>query len=152
MDKTALEPCILVVDDVPDGREMLAEYLSFRGFEVVTASDGAEAIDVATARIPAVILMDLTMPGIDGWEATRRLKSDPRTKDCIIIAVTANALIWDEGKATRAGADAFVAKPYDLTMLADALAKVLSQGRSALPTLSASQPSRGLKKSRTTSA
>ena len=125
---------------------MLAEYLRFRGFDVLTASDGAEAIDVATAAPPAVILMDLTMPGVDGWEATTRLKADPRTQDCIIVAVTAHALTTDEAKARRAGADAFVAKPYDLTVLGDALAKLLADGRAALSSLSAGQPSQNRKR------
>jgi two-component system cell cycle response regulator DivK len=145
----SLQPCVLVVDDFRDGREMLAEYLSFRGFEVLTANDGAEAIAVATARRPAVILMDLTMPGIDGWEATARLKSDPRTERCIIIAVSGNALTTEEARALRVGADAFVGKPFDLTMLADAVGRLVSQGSAALSAFSVGQGSQRRETSRT---
>jgi two-component system cell cycle response regulator DivK len=131
----APEPYVLIVDDFPDGREMLAEYLAFRGMAAVTSCDGADALSVARERPPAVVLMDLTMPGMDGWEATRQLKADPRTKDAIVIALTAHALAPDEGTARRAGCDGFVAKPYDLAALGDALERLLAQGRSALKTL-----------------
>jgi CheY-like chemotaxis protein len=131
----APEPYVLIVDDFPDGREMLAEYLAFRGMTAVTSCDGADALSVARERPPAVVLMDLTMPGMDGWEATRQLKADPRTKDAIVIALTAHALAPDEGTARRAGCDGFVAKPYDLAALGDALERLLAQGRSALKTL-----------------
>jgi CheY-like chemotaxis protein len=131
----APEPYVLIVDDFPDGREMLAEYLAFRGMAAVTSCDGADALSVARERPPAVVLMDLTMPGMDGWEATRQLKADPRTRDAIVIALTAHALAPDEGTARRAGCDGFVAKPYDLAALGDALERLLAQGRSALKTL-----------------
>jgi len=123
---------VLVVDDFADGREMVAEYLTFRGLSVVTASEGAEALRIARERPPAVVLMDLTMPGVDGWEATRRLKADPRTAESIVIALTAHALVHDEGRALEAGADAFVAKPFDLSLLADALTSILANGRASL--------------------
>jgi CheY-like chemotaxis protein len=74
------KPSILVVDDAEDGREMLVEYLAFRGFQVVEARHGAEAIEVARRVQPNIILMDLSMPVVDGWEATRQLKTDPLTK------------------------------------------------------------------------
>src|ERR1044072_1277794 len=83
---------LLVVDDVTDGREMLSEYLRFHGFDVVEAVNGADAGDAAHKNPRPIGLMDLTMPGVDGWEATRRLKADARTRDVIVIAVTANAL------------------------------------------------------------
>src|SRR2546421_2891233 len=103
---------------------MLAEYLTYRGFAVREAIDGNEAIEVARRSRPRVILMDLTMRGVDGWTATRQLKADPSTKGIIIIAVTAHALEPNEATARRAGCDAFIAKPYDLTVLADALDKL----------------------------
>jgi two-component system cell cycle response regulator DivK len=137
MKKGSSQPYILVVDDYPDGRDMLSEYLSFRGIAVATASDGAEALKTARKRLPAIILMDLTMPRMDGWEATRKLKADARTKDVLVIAVTANALAPDERVALAAGADAFVAKPYDLTVFADALASIMAKGRPALKELAA---------------
>lgn len=131
------KPNILVADDNLDGREMLAEYLMFRGFSVVQANNGAEALTVARARSPRVILMDLSMPGIDGWNATRQLKADPRTKDIIVIALTAHALEPDQAEALGAGCDAFISKPYDLALLADALEKLVRRGRAALGAVSA---------------
>jgi CheY-like chemotaxis protein len=122
-----MEPYILVVDDHADGREMLSEYLAFSGFAVATAADGGEALELAFKRLPAMILMDLTMPGMDGWEATRRLKADARTKDAIVIAVTANAMSFDEAKARAAGCDGFVPKPYDLAILAETVKRFMNQ-------------------------
>jgi two-component system, cell cycle response regulator DivK len=129
---TTAKPYILVVDDSSDGREMLAEYLTFRGFCVVEAANGEAALDLVHKRCPAVILMDLQMPGIGGWDATRQLKADPVTKDIIVIALTARALATDEGTARQAGCDAFIAKPYDITAVADAMSEVLAQGRNGL--------------------
>jgi two-component system, cell cycle response regulator DivK len=128
---------ILVVDDFPDGRQLLAEYLRFRGFDVVLATSGAEAIDVAIHTKPSAILMDLRMPGMDGWEATRLLRANPATKDVMIIAVTAAALADDVRSALDAGCDAVVAKPYDLTALADALSMALVAGPEAFKFLGA---------------
>lgn len=132
---TTAKPYILVVDDSSDGREMLAEYLTFRGFSVVEAANGETAIDLVHKRRPAVILMDLQMPGIGGWDATRQLKANPATKDIIVIALTAHALAPDEGIARQAGCDAFIAKPYDITAVADALGEVLVRGRNGLVAL-----------------
>jgi two-component system cell cycle response regulator DivK len=119
---------ILVVDDYADGREMIAEYLEFKGFLVQMADSGAEAIDVARRDKPDIILMDLQMPGIDGWEATRRLKRDPATKHIFIFAVTAHAFKKEEAAARDAGCDSVIAKPFDLAVLAQALHKVLKHG------------------------
>jgi two-component system, cell cycle response regulator DivK len=107
----ALPPLVLVVDDVAHGREIFAEYLEFRGFRVATAADGQEAIDQAFELHPDVILMDLSLPRIDGWEATRRLKADDRTRDIPIIALTAHALAAAHDKAMEVGCDAVVTKP-----------------------------------------
>jgi two-component system, cell cycle response regulator DivK len=106
-----LAPLVLVVDDVDHGREIFAEYLEFRGFRVATASDGLEAIAKTHELRPDIILMDLSLPGIDGWEATRRLKQDPRTSAIPIIAVTAHALASAHDKARAAGCNAVVTKP-----------------------------------------
>jgi two-component system cell cycle response regulator DivK len=125
-------PYVLVVDDSTDGREMLTEYLQFRGFHVVEAADGEAALAHARTRRPAVILMDLQMPGITGWEATRQLKAHPDTRDIIVIAMTAHAMTPDETIARQAGCDGFIAKPYDITAVADALTKLVAGGRSAL--------------------
>jgi two-component system, cell cycle response regulator DivK len=107
----ALAPLVLVVDDVAHGREIFAEYLEFRGFRVATAADGQEAIDRAFELRPDVILMDLSLPRVDGWEATRRLKQDERTRAIPIIALTAHALAAAHDKAKEVGCDAVVTKP-----------------------------------------
>jgi two-component system, cell cycle response regulator DivK len=102
---------VLVVDDVADGREICAEYLAFRGYRVETAADGFEALEKAAALLPDVVLMDLSLPGIDGWEATRRLKADERTRAIRVIALTAHALVSAHDSAMAAGCDAVVTKP-----------------------------------------
>ncbi|HEV2845986.1 MAG TPA: response regulator [Thermoanaerobaculia bacterium] len=104
-------PLVLVVDDVDHGREIFAEYLEYRGFRVATAADGLEAIEKAFELRPDVILMDLSLPGIDGWEATRRLKADERTSRIPIIALTAHALASAHEKAREVGCNAVVTKP-----------------------------------------
>lgn len=106
-----LPPLVLVVDDVAHGREIFAEYLEFRGFRVATAADGLEALDKAFDLRPDVILMDLSLPGLDGWEATRRLKQDDRTRAIPIIALTAHALASAHDKAKEVGCDSVVTKP-----------------------------------------
>jgi CheY-like chemotaxis protein len=106
-----MAPLVLVVDDVAHGREIFAEYLEFRGFRVATAEDGLEAIDKAFDLRPDVILMDLSLPGIDGWEATRRLKQDERTRAIPIIALTAHALASAHDRAKEVGCDSVVTKP-----------------------------------------
>jgi len=132
---TTAKPYILVVDDSSDGREMLAQYLTFRGFSVVEAANGETAIELVHKRRPAVILMDLQMPGIGGWDATRQIKANPATKDMIVIALTARALAPEEGIARQAGCDAFIAKPFDITALGDAVDEVLVRGRHGLVAL-----------------
>jgi two-component system cell cycle response regulator DivK len=102
---------VLVVDDVDHGREIFAEYLEFRGFRVATAADGLEAIEKAHELLPDIILMDLSLPGIDGWEATRRLKQDDRTRHIPIIALTAHALASAHDRAREVGCNAVVTKP-----------------------------------------
>jgi two-component system, cell cycle response regulator DivK len=104
-------PLILVVDDYQDAREMYAEYLSFSGFRVAEASNGLEAVEKAFALHPDVILMDLSLPGMDGWAATRQLKSDERTRSIPVLALTGHALAGASDGARQAGCDAFVTKP-----------------------------------------
>ena len=104
-------PLVLVVDDYQDAREMYAEYLSFSGFRVVEAATGTEAVEKALALQPDVILMDLSLPGMDGWAATRQLKSDDRTKRIPVLALTGHALAGASEGARLAGCDAFVTKP-----------------------------------------
>lgn len=100
---------------------MLAEYLAMCGFTVHEAKDGVEAINVALDVRPRVVLMDLMMPRMDGWEATRRLKADERTKDATVIAVSAYSQQDDRQDASRAGCAEFIPKPVDLERLADAV-------------------------------
>lgn len=104
-------PLVLVVDDFAAGRELCAEYLEFRGYAVATAADGAEALDKARELRPDAILMDLSLPEIDGWEATRRLRGDARTRGIKIIALTAHALDAERDRALEAGCDEVVTKP-----------------------------------------
>ena len=126
---------ILVVDDFEDGRDVLTTYLRFRGFHVLEAGGGAEAIAIARREHPAVILMDLRRPGTDGWQATRTLKGDAATRDILIVAVTAHAMSAEAVSAFDAGCDAVVAKPFDLTALADAILRSRSVGAAAFVSL-----------------
>jgi two-component system, cell cycle response regulator DivK len=105
------KPLILVVDDYQDAREMYAEYLEFSGFRVAEAKNGAEALEKAFELAPDVILMDLSLPVMDGWEATRRLKADERTRNIPVVALTGHALTGHSTGARDAGCDAFVTKP-----------------------------------------
>jgi two-component system cell cycle response regulator DivK len=107
----SLNARILVVEDFDDAREMYRDYLEFAGFRVETARDGREAIEKARTLRPDLILMDLSLPGIDGWEATRLLKAAPDTKEIIIIALSAHALAAEGERARAAGCDGFIAKP-----------------------------------------
>ncbi|HEX7183120.1 MAG TPA: response regulator [Thermoanaerobaculia bacterium] len=107
----ALPPLVLIVDDVDHGREIYSEYLEFRGFRVATAADGEEALDKAFELLPDVILMDLSLPKMDGWEATKRLKNDPRTREIPVVALTAHALVSAHDRAMEAGCDVVVTKP-----------------------------------------
>ena len=104
-------PLILVVDDYQDAREMYAEYLQFSGFRVAEARNGNEALEQAFALKPDLILMDLSLPGMDGWEATRQLKADERTQSIPVVALTGHALAGASDGAKRAGCDSFVTKP-----------------------------------------
>lgn len=104
-------PTVLVIDDFEAGRELCAEYLTFRGYEVATAADGAEGLRKAQELLPDAILMDLSLPEIDGWEATRRLREDDSTRRIKIIALTAHALEQERQRALDAGCDEVVTKP-----------------------------------------
>jgi len=104
-------PRVLLVDDYPDARDMYTEYLQFSGFDVVQATNGAEAIERALDGHPDIILMDLSLPVMDGWEATRRLKADKRTATIPVIALTGHALDGYSEGAKSAGCDGFVTKP-----------------------------------------
>ena len=104
-------PLILVVDDYQDAREMYAEYLQYSGFRVAEAKNGNEAVAQARSLKPDLILMDLSLPGMDGWEATRVLKADEATRHIPIVALTGHALAGASEGARKAGCDSFVTKP-----------------------------------------
>ncbi|MBI1848343.1 MAG: response regulator [Candidatus Rokubacteria bacterium] len=114
---------ILLVEDNEMNRDMLSRRLARRGHEVVVAVDGEQGLAMAEAQTPALILMDMSLPVLDGWEATRRLKQGPATRAIPIIALTAHAMAGDREKALAAGADDFDTKPVDFERL---LAKILA--------------------------
>lgn len=102
---------VLIVEDYAEGREICAEYLTFRGYRVATAEDGREALEKAFSLAPDLILMDLSLPHMDGWETTRRLRQDARTRSTPVIALTAHALASARTRALEAGCDEVVTKP-----------------------------------------
>lgn len=108
---------ILLVEDDEMNRDMLSRRLLKRDFEVVIAVDGEQGVEMAYSESPDLILMDMSLPGIDGWTATRRLKSDAATRDIPVIALTAHAMAGDREKAMEAGCDDFDTKPVDLARL-----------------------------------
>ena len=109
--EAAKKPLVLVVDDFADNREMYSEYLTYSGYDVIEAKNGKEAIEAAQARSPDIIIMDLSLPVMDGWEATRRLKADGRTREIPVVALTGHALAGHSQGAREAGCDSFVTKP-----------------------------------------
>lgn len=129
-------PLVLLVDDFEDARVMYGEYLSHTGYRVVDAATGEEALEVAFRTRPDIVLLDMLLPGLDGWEVTERLRSTPETRDIPIIALSAMALDRERERSERAGCDLFLAKPCPPADLASAIARVLS-GRAA-PTGSSS--------------
>lgn len=102
---------VLIVDDFEDNRTMYAEFLRYSGLDVVEAKDGAEAVELARTELPDLVVMDLSLPVIDGWEATRRIKHDPRTRHIPIVALTGHALEGHSQGAREAGCEEFLAKP-----------------------------------------
>ena len=124
-------PLILVVDDYQDAREMYAEYLQFSGFRVAEARNGNEAVAQALSLKPDLILMDLSLPGMDGWEATKLLKADERTKHILVVALTGHALAGTSECARKAGCDSFVTKPClpdDLVVEVRRMLSIVKQG------------------------
>ena len=110
-------PKILIVEDDELNRDSLRRLLRRRGFEIVLAIDGEEGVAVARAEAPDLILMDMSLPVVDGWEATRQIKADPAMQATPIIALTAHAMTSDRDKALAAGCDDFDTKPIDLDRL-----------------------------------
>ena len=119
---------ILLVEDNEMNRDMLTRRLERKGFEVVIASDGQIGIDMASSSNPDIILMDLSLPVVDGWEATRQIKADPATQSIPVIALTAHAMAGDEQKARAAGCDDYDTKPIDLPRLLGKIGNLLGNG------------------------
>ena len=122
---------VLVVEDYQDAREMYAAYLQFSGFDVAEAANGVEAVEKTTELLPDIVLMDLALPRMDGWEATRRLKGDPRTQHIPIVALTGHALAGHAEGARDAGCDSFVTKPCLPDALVAEIRRLLDQPRPA---------------------
>ncbi|WAC26054.1 response regulator [Ancylobacter sp. SL191] len=110
-------PKILLVEDNEMNRDMLSRRLTRNGFEVVIAVNGQEGVDLAGSETPDLILMDMSLPVLDGWEATRRVKADPATRAIPVIALTAHAMAQDREQALAAGCDDFDTKPVELPRL-----------------------------------
>jgi two-component system, cell cycle response regulator DivK len=110
-DTDSREPLILLVDDFEDNRAMYAQFLTFSGFRVAEAANGKAALEKAAKLLPDLVVMDLSLPVMDGWEATRRLKSDERTRGIPVLALTGHALGRHSEGAKDAGCDGFVTKP-----------------------------------------
>ena len=124
----ANEP-ILIVDDNPINLKLLKVLMTVEGYEVRTATDAEEALNVLNSFTPALILMDIQLPGIDGLELTRKLKANPAYRDTIILAVTAYAMKGDDAKAIAAGCDGYITKPIDTQTLPKLIADYLTKKR-----------------------
>src|SRR5687767_698568 len=110
-------PRLLLVEDNEESRDGLSRHLRRKGYEVLTAVDGRQGVDAARAEAPDLILMDMSLPVLDGWEATRQLKAEPQTRGIPVIALTAHAMTSDRERARDAGCDDYDTKPVDLDRL-----------------------------------
>jgi CheY-like chemotaxis protein len=122
---------ILLIEDNEMNRDMLSRRLIRRGYEVAVAVDGAQGVAMAQSEKPDLILMDLSLPGIDGWEATRRIKAGADTKHLPVIGLTAHAMAGDREKALEAGCDDYDTKPIELERLIGKIESLLSNGAKA---------------------
>ena len=118
-------PKLLLVEDNEMNRDMLSRRLVKKGYEIVIAEDGAQGVALARSERPDLILMDMSLPVIHGWDATRELKADPGTKSIPVIALTAHAMSGDREKALEAGCDDFDTKPVDMPRLLEKIGKLL---------------------------
>lgn len=130
---TRAKPLVLLVEDQPELRQLYAQQLELSGFDVIEAGNGADALVHTAARVPDVVLMDLSLPILDGWEATRRLKTDTRTAHVPVLALTAHDGSGEMERATRAGFDWFVPKPCPPAALVAEVRRVLA--KAARPSL-----------------
>jgi len=120
---------VLVVEDNEMNRDMLSRRLTRRGFQVIFAVDGQQGVDLARSERPDIILMDMSLPVMDGWEATRRVKSDDATSSVPVIGLTAHAMAGDREKAIEAGCDDYDTKPVELERLIGKMERLLSAGK-----------------------
>ena len=120
---------ILLVEDNEMNRDMLSRRLARRGFEVLIAENGQSGVDLTVSERPDLVLMDMSLPVMDGWEATRRLKADPNTSAIPIIALTAHAMASDREQALEAGCDDYDSKPVDLSRLVRKIEQLLAGSR-----------------------
>ncbi len=118
---------ILLVEDNEMNRDMLSRRLERRGYEVVIALDGESGVEMAQTHVPDLVVMDMSLPVLDGWEATRRLKVDPATKHIPIVALTAHAMSGDREKAIEAGCDDYDTKPVELARLLGKIEALLAR-------------------------
>jgi two-component system, cell cycle response regulator DivK len=119
---------VLLVEDNEMNRDMLSRRLTRRGFQVVCAVDGQQGVDLTRSEKPDIILMDMSLPVMDGWEATRRIKSDGATHNVPVIALTSHAMCGDREKAIEAGCDDYDTKPVDLDRLLEMIEHLLRKG------------------------
>jgi two-component system, cell cycle response regulator DivK len=117
---------ILVIEDMEDNRRILRDLLTNAGFELIEADDGEKGIKMAAEERPDLILMDIQLPTVDGYEATRRIKADPQLRHIPIVAVTSYALSGDEAKCEAAGCDGYVAKPFSPRLILAKIRELLS--------------------------
>ena len=120
-------PKILLVEDNEMNRDMLSRRLLKKGFEVVMALDGEQALEMSRSEMPDLILMDISLPGLDGWEATRRLKARPETQAIPVIALTAHAMAGDREKCLEAGCDEYDTKPVEFPRLLEKIQRFLAK-------------------------
>jgi len=120
---------VLLVEDNEMNRDMLSRRLIRRGYQVVFATDGQQGIDLARSERPDVILMDMSLPGIDGWQATRRLKADDATRSVPVIGLTAHAMSGDREKAIEAGCDDYDTKPVELDRLIGKIERLIGAAK-----------------------
>jgi CheY-like chemotaxis protein len=122
---------ILLVEDNEMNRDMLSRRLVRRGYEVAIAVDGEQGVAMARSETPALILMDMSLPGLDGWEATRQIKAAPETRAIPVIALTAHAMAGDRERALGAGCDDFDTKPVDFARLVEKIEALLGRAAGA---------------------
>ena len=118
---------VLLVEDNEESRDGLSRRLSRKGYEVLLAADGRQGVEKARAEAPDLILMDMSLPVLDGWEATRQLKAAPQTRDIPVIALTAHAMAGDREKALEAGCDDYDTKPVELARLLGKIQSLLDR-------------------------